>query len=49
MPLRRALISFNRIKPDALPLAERLVARFSAHGVQVMTPEATSSSPRKRT
>ncbi len=45
MPLRRALISFNRIKPDALPLAERLVARFSAHGVQVMTPEGEPPLP----
>lgn len=37
MPLRRVLISFNQIKPDALPLAERLVADLTSQGVTVMT------------
>ncbi len=45
MPLRRVLISFNRIKPDALPLAERLTAHFAAHGVRVLMPEGNAPLP----
>lgn len=37
--LRRVMISFNHIKPNALFLAQRLVERFSAHSVCVMVPQ----------
>lgn len=45
MPLRRALISFNRIKPDALPLARHLTNYFVAHGVRVTMPEDVPPLP----
>lgn len=48
MPLRRALISFNRTKSDALPLAGRLAKFLSAHGVCVLMPEDSPLLPEAR-
>lgn len=43
--LRRALISYNYFKPDALPLARQLAADFLAHGVCVMIPDGSPALP----
>lgn len=37
--LSRVLISYNRYKPEALPLAQRLTQEFLAKGVCVLSPE----------
>lgn len=43
--LSRVLISYNRYKPDALPLAQRLAQDFLAHGVCVLAPEGEPTLP----